>query len=445
MICPLAIRLTRSLLIVAFAATSATVALGQFEGYPSTGDYPQTQPSRPLQPPPTQGRYPPREPAPVIERGVQAQNQPYHEPYARTHAHEARPFSARQSLGPYDDRRRREEFQPDFNRPGRQVPQRELFEPGKVIAIVGEETILAGDLYGDINQMLAPYKDKATKEQLDEQRQLLLRKLLPQRIQTKMLYQEMLANVPEEAVPQIEAKLASEFDDKQLPNLMERADVDTLAELDAKLREFGSSIDKQRRQFAEQILAREVVRQNVDAQPSVSHQEMLHYYRENAAEYERPARVRWEELAVRFDEFDSKAQAYRAIANMGNRVLRGAAFSRVAREQSQGFTAEDGGWHDWTLKNSLKAKAVEEALFTLPLNQLSRILESEWGFHIVRVLDREEAGRTPFFQEQVNIKEKLQKEKRDEQVDEYLAEVKERTRVWTIFDDPAGAEELAEQ
>ena len=188
------------------------------------------------------------------------------------------------------------------------------------------------------------------------------------------------------------------------------------------------------------MLAREVVRSNVQSSPDVSHSEMLQYYQDNAADYDRPLRVRWEELAVNFSEFNSKAEAYRAIANMGNRVLRGAAFSLVAREQSQGFTADNGGWHDWTQEDTLKFPEVEAAIFSLPENQLSRVIESQYGFHIVRVLDREEAGRTPFFQEQARIKSKLEKQKRDAAVEEYLAKVQAKTRVWTIFDDqPAPA------
>ena len=420
----------------------ATIAFAQ---YPSTGDYSQSQ--YPSTPAPAY-----RQPAPVVQGGNQqgpvGRAQGYNPSYTRSSISDERDarayndrfappenrYPASDTLGPVSDFHQDQQFQPDFNRQPPPAPQRELFPDAQVIALVVDEPILAGDLMGDINQMLAPYKDKATPEQLDEQRRLLMQRLLPQQIQTKMLYQEMLANVPPEAIPQIREKLNSEFDTKQLPNLMERAKVNSPAELDAKLRGFGTSLEKQRRQFIEQVLARENVRQNVQAEPDVSHDEMLRYYQENAADYDRPLRVRWEELAVKFSEFPSKAEAYRAIAELGNRVLRGAAFSRVAREQSQGFTADNGGWYDWTLQKSLKYPEVEAAIFSLPTNQLSRVIETEDGFHIVRVLDREEAGRTPFFQEQSHIKSKLQKEKRDVAVEEYLAKVRAKTKVWTIFD-----------
>jgi parvulin-like peptidyl-prolyl isomerase len=386
--------------------------------------------------------------APVVN-AAQGQNyaapQPYGDPYARSYASPHDPYPTTDSPGPYDDYRQGDEdYTPDFRpQPPSQPPPPKLIEANKTIAIVGNQHILAGDLLADINQILKQYEGKYPQDELDKQRAVLMQKLLPQMIQTKMLYQEMVATLPDEALPQIQNKLAAEFDEKQLPNLITKAKVKDAAALDAELRKFGSSIEKQRQQFAEQILARELIRQKVNKEPEVSHLEMLDHYRLNQKDYEREARVRWEEVCVWFKDFNSKSEAYREIASMGNRVLRGAAFSRVAREQSKGYTASDGGWHDWTTKGSLKAKELDEAIFTLPIEQLSQIIETEDGFHIIRVLDREDAGRVPFFKEQVRIKQELQKEKRDKQVDEFLAQLQSRTRVWTIFDDgaePSGAE-----
>lgn len=338
-------------------------------------------------------------------------------------------------FGPYDNYRQQNEIQPDFAAQSQPAaPQREPFKPGELVAIVGNETILAGDLLGDINQMLKPYEGKASPEEIEKQRVLLMQRMLTQSIQTKILYQEMFSTIPKEARPEVENKLANEFDEKQLPDLIDRAKVNTAAELDAKLREYGSSIAKQRRLFGEQILAREYIRQNVNRDPEVSHTEMVAFYQKNLADYERDARVRWEELAVNFSDYPSKEEAYRAIAAMGNRVLRGAAFSRVAREESKGVTASDGGWYDWTTKGSLRATQLDEAIFALPIDSLSQIIETDDGFHIIRVLDREDAGRVPFFKEQVRIKSKIQAERRNADIDTFIAKVRRKYRVWTIFD-----------
>ncbi len=387
-----------------------TIARAQFEQYPATDRAPV---ARPVEQP---------------QYGPQYQDQ-----YASPTDVTSGPDS---DYGPYDNYRQQNEIQPDFTAPSQPTaPRREAFKPGEIIAIVGNETILAGDLLGDINQMLKPYEGNVPPEEIARQRVALMQRMLPPAIQTKILCQEFMASVPKEAKPEIENKLAQEFDEKQLTDLIDRAKVNTAAELDAKLPELGSSIAKQRRLFSEQILAREFMRTKVNREPVVSHEEMVAFYQKNPKDYDRPARVRWEELSVNFSDYDTKADAYRAMAAMGNRVLRGAAFSRVAREESKGVTASDGGWYDWTSRGSLRATELDTAIFELPVDQLSQIIETNSGFHIIRVLDREDEGRSPFFKEQVRIKSKIQAQKREKEVEAFIAGVKKRYRVWTIFDD----------
>ena len=59
---------------------------------------------------------------------------------------------------------------------------------------------------------------------------------------------------------------------------------------------------------------------------------------------------------------------------------------------------------------------------------------------IVRVSERTEAGRTPFIEAQVGIKEALLLERRKREMDAYLAKLKDRTPVWTIFDNGPNAD-----
>ena len=109
-------------------------------------------------------------------------------------------------------------------------------------------------------------------------------------------------------------------------------------------------------------------------------------------------------------------QPYARLAQMGNEVWPRVAanppattplFADVAKAKSEGFNAAKGGLYDWTTKGSLKATVVDDAIFTLPVGQMSPILDSGTGFHIVRVLERTEAGCRPFSEVQNDIREKL--------------------------------------
>ena len=82
---------------------------------------------------------------------------------------------------------------------------------------------------------------------------------------------------------------------------------------------------------------------------------------------------------------------------------------------------------------------IDEAIFTLPVGELSTILDDGSALHIIRVTERTEAGRTPFIEAQVGIRMKLLEDSKKTEMEAYLKRLKDRTPVWTIFDDdPTG-------
>lgn len=324
-------------------------------------------------------------------------------------------------------------------------PVAELFKPGQILAWVGNQPIQAGDLMPMVEQMMAKQLEnapaeaiEAQKAEIDKAKQQLLKQALDSAIDTKRLYLDFLRTLPadkrDEVLPNITKRMEKVFYDEQLPKMIEKAEVASPIELEAKLRKYGSSIKQQRRAFVERTIGHSMLAQSIDREPEVTHQEMLDYYRENTKEFEVSAKARWEKLTARFDRFATKREAWEAITNMGNEVLRGAPFSAVAKRHSQGIDASDGGFHDWTTKGSLASEVLDNAIFTLQVGLLSQRLEGERGFHIVRVIERTDAGWVPFVEAQVDIKKKLRKQKRNKQFAERVARVKKEIHVWNIFD-----------
>jgi len=174
----------------------------------------------------------------------------------------------------------------------------------------------------------------------------------------------------------------------------------------------------------------------------VTHEQMAACYREHPAEFDHAGRARWQQLTIHFSQSPDKAEAYRAIAELGNQVLGGKDFGEVAQAGSHGTAARNGGQREWTNQGSLASPALDQALFSLPVGQLSPILEDDQGFHIVRVLERQDAFRTPFHEAQVAIRKKIREEREKKQQETYLAKLREKTPVWTAFDGKPGETEF---
>ncbi|MFN3152562.1 peptidyl-prolyl cis-trans isomerase [Bremerella sp.] len=319
----------------------------------------------------------------------------------------------------------------------------DLFKPARIVAIVNGEPILAGDVLGPVNQMinerlasLPPDKrDSVSPEEIEQFKEQALKQMLPGLIDIKVVYLDFLRAVPSDRMEEMQEMLGKNYEEYQLETDMKNAEVNTPAELDMKLREMGGSLEKKRRQFVEKLVAQQQIQRKVKKDEEVTHQQMLDYYNEHADDYKKSAKVKWEQLMVKFSEFPNRQAAWEAMASMGNQVLRGAPLNAVAQRESQGIKASNGGQYDWTRQGSLKNETVDRAIFSLPIGELSPIIESSEGFHIVRVLEREEAGMVPFTKAQVEIKEKIKNDRRQEQMQAYITEVKAKAQVWTVFDE----------
>lgn len=335
-------------------------------------------------------------------------------------------------------------FQPDSLQSGPPpAEQREELESARIIARVGDDVILAGDLLGQVNQFLhqriqqIPAEQRAglTPEVLNEQRWKLIEQLLPQSIQGKLMYLDFQRSMPKERLPEIQDSLFQAFDEKQLPVLIERAKLKSAADLDQMLRSFGSSLNQQRLTFAEQLAAAQWREKNATDSREISHEDLLQYYREHADDYHVATRAKWEQLTALNSETGSKEASYRYLGKLGNEVWQGASFAAVAKRSSHGPTASIGGQYGWTTPGSLRSKELEKAVFSLPVGKLSQRIEDADGYHIIRVIEREEEHYVPFAEVQESIREKIKEERSAAALEKYVAQLQEDFPVWSIFDE----------
>ncbi|QDU28166.1 peptidylprolyl isomerase [Anatilimnocola aggregata] len=367
-------------------------------------------------------------------------------------------------------------YDPLASSPNAKLPEgAALYQPSQIVATVGNQYILYGDVEPTVNQMLAPVLAKirtdAERQELESVRPRLTQQVVRQMVETKILYLDFEREIEAKAKDkmneirqEIAKKMRDNFEkqllstrekvltstpeeiqdmakrDPILPRLailMKEHQIETLADLDQVLRRYGSSLEKQQRQFADFNLGRSNLSEKLKVKTEVSHLEMLNYYRDHADDFAVKARAKFEIISVRYDSFPNKQAAYAAIAQMGNEIYYGTPFAAVARKGSQEPNASKGGAYDWTTEKSLASEVVDRAIFSLEMNALSEILADEKSFHIVRVTDRQQAGFIPFTDAQVKIKELINQQRREVAYKECIETLRKKTVVWTIYDGEA--------
>jgi parvulin-like peptidyl-prolyl isomerase len=340
---------------------------------------------------------------------------------------------------PVDDSQRR--VGPDMP----QRPDATACEGAEILGRVGSEVILAKELSWGIAELRSQNKE-APQDLLEAKIREILKQRVAQKIDERLVVQDAQRTIPKDNFPRIRDNVAREFEASQVPRLTKTTGARTRQELENALEASGSSLEMQKQSFVDGVLAHEWLRQQVKIEEDVGHEEMLDYYREHVSDFETPARARWEQLTVRLSRFPTREEAYAALAQMGNQILDGTPLAEVAKAQSHGSTAPQGGAWNWTSQGSLASQVIDRAIFGdgarpgLPVGSLSPILEDEQALHIIRVVQREIPQRTPFEKAQVEIKKKIRAEREVKAKQDYLAKLRRQTPVWTAFDAPAMAE-----
>lgn len=329
-------------------------------------------------------------------------------------------------------------------------------DPAAVAAVVGKTPILVGDLLprvdGRIKEITDQTPQKPSEQELQYMRARLFRSLLAQTIQLKMLRESFLlsqvgtqaADKREEAEKKMQAKARQMFAETELPKLFKRMGTQSINELDAALREKGSSFESTKLDFIDQMLAYLYQSDQIKKDPEVDLIEIQNYYEDHQDEYQFKAQVRWEQLTATFEQSGGRRQAIAAINEMGREAYFGGSMQAVAKARSHEPFASRGGLHEWTNRGSLASTKIEEQLFSLPLGVMSEVIEDEEGMHIVRILGRREAGTRPLSELQDEIRDAIKKQKTEEATIRVTKEMTRRVPVWTLYpEDMEGSLQLA--
>ncbi|MBT6848132.1 MAG: hypothetical protein HOA14_12030, partial [Planctomycetaceae bacterium] len=279
-----------------------------------------------------------------------------------------------------------------------QLPQTpKLFKPTTVLATVGSEYIMAGDLLPQVEmvmwnfiQDIPPAELTKYRDDIARQKEILLTTLLQQAIDAKVLYVAFRKSLKQDELKTLDERIdsvsAAAFDgaleemlprvkaaDKkelkqlrqedmhlaQLSILMVADDAETMHELDQILRRFGSSYEMEKMRFAEVNFGRQLIVQNVNLQEEITHRQMLDYYNKNIADYQFNTKARWQQLSV-LSKNHPQQEAYRLVCEMGNRVLNGAPFDEIAKQWSEDLKATNGGNYDWVEPGNLVSKPLDQ-------------------------------------------------------------------------------------
>jgi parvulin-like peptidyl-prolyl isomerase len=275
-----------------------------------------------------------------------------------------------------------------------------------IVARVDDEIILLEEVMAPLRPRLEQLKKQLPEEKYREAEWMALQQVTKGRIQRLILLKELEATLPNKAaLPKIRQSLDGEFE-KYLLKLARDAKLKTREEILAKIKEEGADLDSLRDDYIDNMLAQIYLQRAI--KPLVkepTRDELMAYYQENLAEFTEDAGVVWSHIQVK--KGSSAADAKTKITQIHQELKSGGDFAKLAQSKSDGPTAAIGGEWQLTSKGSYADTAVDKVLFSIPVGEISDVIEGKEAFHIVRVEKRNDGGPSPFSQVQEKIAERL--------------------------------------
>ena len=158
---------------------------------------------------------------------------------------------------------------------------------------------------------------------------------------------------------------------------------------------------------------------------TVSDADLKTYYEQNVAKYSQPEQRRASHILIQVPKNASPADKEKAKARITEILAQARknpdSFAELAKKNSQDEgSAKNGGDLDWQTRGAF-VKPVEDAIFSLKKGEISDVVESEYGYHIIKLTDVKE-GHQKTYEE---VRPELEAQLKQQQAQRKFAEVAE--------------------
>lgn len=287
-----------------------------------------------------------------------------------------------------------------------------------ILVKVNGTPIFLSELETELATQLAALEAQFPEEQIRAQLATLRRDLLAAKIDQRMM---------EQRADQLQITADANAVDRAIQNLRAESGLESQEEFEAALASNGLTMDELRATLRTQIRQQQLAYQEVQRGIVTTDSEIARYYEENQQEFVAPEQLRLEQV-VFVGGSGLREQALEALGQLRS----GADLQQVASayDTASAFPADDTFVRLDDLNESL-ATAVPE----LPEGQFSEPIQSQFGWHLVRVVERQPRTVQALDEVRETIRNRLRIEKSNRRMNAYMGQLREQTFIEILADE----------
>jgi peptidyl-prolyl cis-trans isomerase C len=186
----------------------------------------------------------------------------------------------------------------------------------------------------------------------------------------------------------------------------------------SRMKEENVDVDSWKKEIEYQIMLDKLVKAVAGSDITVTPEEIQKYYNDHLDQYNSPTRVRALQIML-----ETREQAQTIL----NEIKKGADFSELAKTYSISPDSEKGGDLGYFSEEEMPPSFA--IVFKMKPGELSDVVESEYGFHIFKVIDRREAKMLSLDEARPEIEEKLKRAKSEEKYGAWFEQIRKGKKI----------------
>ena len=290
----------------------------------------------------------------------------------------------------------------------------------RIVAVVNQEVIT----FSEIEKWSRPFqKEIQTEDRLERRERIheVLRKVLDRIIEEKLIEQE---------ARKFGIKVTSKEIEVAIEKVKQKNQINNQEGLEKALAAEGLTLEAFRRDVERSILRNKFINLAVKVEQEAGEKELMEFFQKNMDHYRvkesyRPAHILF--LILREAMPEQIQRVRKKSQKVLERIREGADFAKMAMEYSEDPSSRNEGGDLGYFKKGELLPALEKEVTKLHIGEMSGLIRTELGFHILKLLDRK-GGEPPPFEE---IKEKVQADYYEKEWEkafqQFLSKLKEKS------------------
>jgi peptidyl-prolyl cis-trans isomerase C len=199
----------------------------------------------------------------------------------------------------------------------------------------------------------------------------------------------------------------------------------------ADLAKRGMTADEFRREIEIGIMAEELFNKRTASIKPVSEQDARNFYDNNEERFVQPERIKASHILLQVNKDDSdaiRAQKKAEATRILGELKKGADFAELAKKYSDCPSKQQGGDLGYFERGRMDP-TFEKAAFGLKKGQMSGVVETPFGYHIIKAVDHAPASTAPFDEAKQNIMQYLTEQKKQQSLTAYFDSLRSASNV----------------